>query len=117
MSRIAAPELEDFPWFPAPLRDAMTGFLRVASELLGVSSVAAPLVLEAMDAAGTDRIIDLCSGGGGPVVSLVRSLEKKHRRSVKAVLTDQYPNLEAFERAESEVPGRVSGRRESTDAM
>ena len=116
MPRIAAPELEDYPWFPAPLRDAMTGFLRVASEALGVSAAAAPLVLEAMDAAGTDRLVDLCSGGGGPVVSLVRHLRDHHGRDASAVLTDLYPNADAFARAEADLPGRVRGRRAPTDA-
>lgn len=116
MPRIAAPELEDYPWFPATLRDAMTGFLRTTSEVIGVPDAAAPLVLEAMDAAGTDRIVDLCSGGGGPVVSLVRRLRERHRRDASVVLTDLYPNRDAFERAEAELPSHATGRRESTDA-
>lgn len=116
MPRIAAPELEDYPWFPPPLRDAMTGFLRVASEALGVSAAAAPLVLEAMEAAQTDRIVDLCSGGGGPVISLVRRLRDHHHRDASAVLTDLYPNADAFARAEADLPGRATGRREPTDA-
>ena len=116
MPRIAAPELEDYPWFPVPLRDAMTGFLRVASEALGVSAAAAPLVLEAMDAAGTDRLVDLCSGGGGAVLSLVQRLRDHHGRDATVVLTDLYPNADAFARAEAALPGRARGRREPTDA-
>ena len=116
MRRIAAPELEDYPWFPVPLRDAMTGFLRVASEALGAADAAAPLVLEAMDAAGTDRLVDLCSGGGGPVVALVRRLRDHHHRDASVVLTDLYPNADAFARAEADLPGRAVGRRASTDA-
>lgn len=116
MSRIAAPELEDHPAFPVLLRDAMTAYLRVASEALGVSGVAAPLVMEAMDASGTDRVVDLCSGGGGPVVSLVRRLREKHGREATATLTDKFPNVDAFRRAEHEFPGIVAGRREPTDA-
>jgi hypothetical protein len=116
MSRIAAPELEDHPAFPVVLRDAMTAYLRVASEALGVSGVAAPLVLEAMDSIGSNHIVDLCSGGGGPVLSLVERLRRKHGREATATLTDKFPNAVAFARAESEFPGFVSGRRESTDA-
>jgi len=36
MARIAAPELEDYPWFPTALRDAMTGLLRVATDASAV---------------------------------------------------------------------------------
>jgi hypothetical protein len=116
MPRIAAPELEDYDWFPSTLRDAMTGFLRVASEVVGVPEAAAPIVLEAMEAAGTDRIVDLCSGGGGPVISLAARLSSRHGRDVSVVLTDKFPNHDAFDRAERELPGRLSGRRESVDA-
>ncbi len=94
----------------------MTGFLRVASEVLGLSAAAAPLVLEAMDAAQTDRLVDLCSGGGGPVISLLRRLQTHHGRDASVVLTDLYPNAAAFARAEADLPGRATGRRASTDA-
>ena len=89
MPRIAAPEIEDYEWFPSTLRDPMTGFLRAASEVAGVPQAAAPLVLEAMDAAGTSRIVDLCSGGGGPVISLAGRLASEHGRDVSVVLTDK----------------------------
>jgi hypothetical protein len=119
MTRIAAPELEDYSWFPVPMRDAITGFLRVAAETLGVQRLAVPMVLEALstlDGAGATRIVDLCSGGGGPVLELVRGLEQHHGKRVDALLTDKFPNHRAFERAEHELPGRVTGRRESMDA-
>ncbi|MCC6216798.1 MAG: hypothetical protein IT376_18210 [Polyangiaceae bacterium] len=116
MSRVDAPELEDLPAFPAPLRDAMTGFLRVGSEVLGVSAAAAPLVREALAAGRTDRIVDLCSGGGGPVLSVLRRLEREDGTRVEATLTDLYPNTAAFTRAEAALPGRVHGRRAPTDA-
>lgn len=116
MDRIAAPELEDFDWFPVVLRDAMTGFLRVSADFLNVAAGASPLVLEALEASDTERIVDLCSGGGGPVLSLVQALERDYGRRVPAVLTDKFPNLPAFDRAERELRGRVLTRRESTDA-
>jgi len=94
----------------------MTGFLRVASEALGMSAAAVPLVLEAMNAAGTDRIVDLCAGGGGPSLALVQRLCDHHGRDATVVLTDLYPNADAFARAEADLPGRAHGRLEPTDA-
>jgi len=116
MPRIAAPELEDFDWFPVPLRDELTGLLRVASVALGVPAFAAPFVLEALEASGTNRIVDLCSGGGGPVVSLAKRLAKEHGRDVDVVLSDKFPNHGAFALAEAEIPGRVRGIRSAIDA-
>ena len=116
MPRIDAPELEDYPWFPAHLRVAMTGFLRVASEVVGLSALAAPLVLRAMERAGTSHIVDLCSGGGGPVLSLLARMKKHHGLAPTVTLTDLYPNEDAFRRAEREAPGSVTGLCESVSA-
>jgi len=116
MPRIDAPELEDYPWFPATLRDAMTGFLRVASEVAGLSAVAAPLVARAMNRAGTSHVVDLCSGGGGPVLALAKRLRAKHGRAATVTLTDLFPNEDAFTRAERELPGVVRGLREPVSA-
>lgn len=116
MPRIGAPELEDFPWFPATLRDAMTGFLRVASEFMRMSAAAEPIVREAMAAGGTRRIVDLCSGGGGPVISLAKRLRRGEAGDVTVTLTDKFPNLGAFARARRELPGVVSTRGEPVDA-
>lgn len=116
MPRIDAPELEDYPWFPSTLRDAMTGYLRVASEIAGLSAVAAPLVLRAMNLAGESRIVDLCAGGGGPVLSLVARLRRGPRPDATVTLTDLYPNEDAFSRAEREQPGVVTGVRAPVSA-
>ena len=116
MPRLPVPELEDYPWWPAPLRDAMTGFLRSASETLRISAVAAPLLDDVLRASGQRRIIDLCSGGGGPAVSAVKRLRARFGRDVALVLTDKFPNATAFAQAERELPGHVVGVREPIDA-
>lgn len=116
MSRVAAPELEDFDWFPSRLRDPMTGWLRVVSELFGLSAVAAPIIADELARTGSDRIVDLCSGGGGPALSIVKALAARHARAAHVTLTDKFPNHAAFRRAERELPGRVTGRLTPTDA-
>lgn len=116
MPRIAVPEIEDLEACPPVLRNSITGLLRVAGDFMGVSDVAAPLACEALDAIGSDRLVDLCSGSGGPVASLVKTLERDHGRSVKVTLTDKFPNHGALARAMAELPGRVEARFESTDA-
>jgi hypothetical protein len=115
MTRVAVPELEDYPWFPAPLRDPLTDYLSVAFHVLGVSALAAQLAMEALAHSPEARIVDLCSGGGGPAIALVRRLRERHGLAVSAVLTDKYPNRKAMLRAEAEHP-HVSGRLESLDA-
>jgi hypothetical protein len=111
MARVHAPELEDEPWFPRPLRDSLTAFLRVSSEKLGVFEAAGPVLKEVIERSKAKRVVDLCSGGGGPLLSILDDLP-----AVEAVLTDLYPNVDEFAHAEKRLPGRVRGHRESIDA-
>lgn len=111
MARVHAPELEDEAWFPRPLRDSLTAFLRVSTEKLHVFDAAGPVLKEVIDRSGSKRVVDLCSGGGGPLLSILDDLPE-----VEAVLTDLYPNVDAFTHAEQRLPGRVHGYRESIDA-
>lgn len=112
MGRIHAPEIEDEPWFPRPLRDALTAFLQVAAERLGAFDDAAPVLANVLERAKETRIVDLCSGGGGALVALLDELPLP----VTATLTDLYPNEAAFLHGERRAPGRVTGRRTSVDA-
>lgn len=116
MRRIQAPELEDYEWFPTPLRDALTDVLRISTSTLGIFDGAVPILADLLAQTGARRIVDLCSGGGGPLVSVLGALEARTGRRPDVVLTDKYPNHRAFARAEAERPGQVVGRRASTDA-
>ena len=112
MGRIHAPEIEDEPWFPRPLRDALTAFLQVAAERLRSFDDATPVLADVLARHRETRLVDLCSGGGGALVALLDDLPQP----VAATLTDLYPNEVAFAHAERRAPGRVTGRRTSVDA-
>src|SRR5690606_10735578 len=62
------------------------------------------------------QIVDLCAGGGGPLLSILEQLERGHGVRVPVVLTDKYPNERAFLRAEAQRPGQVRGLRAPVDA-
>ena len=115
MARMHAPELEDEAWFPRPLRDGATGFLQNAVETFHLFDVAGPVLLDVMKRTRAPGIVDLCSGGGGPLLSILSKYEKAGLR-IPAVLTDLYPNLDAFERAKHRSGGLVQGITESVDA-
>lgn len=91
MRRMQLVELEDLHWFPAPVRDAGTDFLRFMLDLGDVYAPAAPLLAEALRRSGAQRIVDLCAGGGGPWRRLLPALER-HGARVDVLLTDRYPN-------------------------
>ncbi|MDH5233374.1 MAG: class I SAM-dependent methyltransferase [Gemmatimonadota bacterium] len=97
LPRLQLAELEDLAWFPARIRDLSTDYLEYLESRLGLAAIVAPRLREALRASGTDRVVDLCSGGGGPVAELQVELTREGP-PVRFVLTDWFPNRTAFER-------------------
>lgn len=108
-------ELEDLSWFPAVLRDAATAYLRFALAMSGHARILAGRLAEALRATGETRIVDLCSGGGGPYPALLDGLAEQGIAAT-ATLTDRYPNLPAFRDVADASGGRVDYASESVDA-
>jgi len=77
-------------------------------------SATVPLLRKALHSTRDHGIIDLCSGGGGPWLSLLIKL-KANGQSVRVCLTDKYPNLKAFENAKA-ISEDISFHPESVDA-
>src|SRR3954468_21935322 len=95
MRRLHLLELEDQAWFPAVIRDLATDYLQFMQTVFRLDRAMAPLVRRALEETGARRIVDLCSGGSGPVRMLVAHL-KAEGLEVHATLTDLYPNVAAF---------------------
>src|SRR5450432_2047974 len=103
MERVQLFEFEDLPWFPQVVRECMTDFLSFLGQR-GKSvyaSFAQRLVL-AVNATGDDTILDLCSGGGGPAITIAALMREQTARPLRVLLTDLYPNLPRLERARAE---------------
>ncbi|HEX4566409.1 MAG TPA: hypothetical protein VH138_07235 [Vicinamibacterales bacterium] len=115
MLRFHLIELEDQSWFPAVIRDLATDYLHFIETALKLDGRLAPLVARALTESGTMRIVDLCSGGSGPVPSLVRTLNA-NGVPVTATLTDLYPNITAFEEIAKRTDSRVTFATEPVDA-
>ncbi len=99
MRRIHLFEFEDFPWFPGWLRECLTRYIVAIHDLVGTPEKLSPVVDEVLTASGHSRIVDLCSGAGGPMIDVVERL-RAGGREVELVLTDLYPNTEAAARVE-----------------
>lgn len=115
MKRLQLVELEDLPWFPRVLRDGGTAFLELVARVSGHGRMMLPPLERALDATGESRLVDLCSGGGGPAAMIVDELARRDRR-VSVTLTDLYPNLPAFEHAARKRDGAIRGHAEPVDA-
>ncbi len=95
MARIHLFEFEDLSWFPSFLRNYGTDFLQFLSNKLKIYRSIIPLLSRAIQHDGTNRIVDLGSGGGGGWLWLHNELLKE-RPDLTLVLTDYYPNKSAF---------------------
>jgi hypothetical protein len=108
-------ELEDQPWFPAVVRDLATDYLQFLQTHFRLDRAMAPLVRRALEETGTRRIVDLCSGGSGPLLLLVRDLARAGL-DVHATLTDLYPNVPAFAEVAAASGGLIGFERQPIDA-
>jgi hypothetical protein len=92
MRRLHLFEFGDQQWFPQLLRDAETAYLATSYRLLPrLLRRWADRISTVLPAGGPVEILDLCSGAGGPMPSIVDELEKRgHQARVR--LTDLYPN-------------------------
>jgi hypothetical protein len=96
MRRLHLFELEDQPWFPATIRDLATDYLHFMQNAGALHRGMVPFIEEALRGGGTTHIVDLCSGGSGPIPAILDDLRKKGME-VTATLTDLYPNVPALE--------------------
>jgi hypothetical protein len=101
MPRLDLPELEDQRWFPPRLRNLMTEYLYVYIDLFEIYRPVAAKLAAAMRATGDEQVLDLCSGGSGPWRKMVARLRADHGLSARVTLSDLYPNVRAFKRAQS----------------
>ena len=115
MRRLHLMELEDQPWLPAVVRDLATDYLQFIQQRFRLDRAMTPLIRRALDEGRTSEIVDLCSGGSGPLLGLVTDLAAEGRQ-VHATLTDLFPNLAAFDKIAAASNGLVRYEREPVDA-
>ena len=117
MRRMQLVELEDLSWWPKAVRDGATDWLAVAG-----NQSAAPYqgfvkqLAEGLRRTGDTQLVDLCSGGGGPLPTLQRLLREQKGLEVTATVTDLYPNSERLRRLEAQSGGRITAAVEPVDA-
>jgi len=107
VDRIHLVEFHELAWFPAVWRDLLTDFLSFYATSFKPYANVASLLAEALEESGSARIVDLCSGAGRPLMSLVPALRRLGLSDLQVTLTDKYPNLEARKSVE-EIGGVVT---------
>jgi hypothetical protein len=85
-------EFLDQPWCPEPVRQGATDFLEAIINRANVYRGVQQEFVAAMVSCGETRVVDLCSGGGGPWLSSSwRSLLRQHP-PLSVILTDKFPS-------------------------
>lgn len=84
--------------------------------LLRMYDSVVPILHRALEATGDRELLDLCSGGGGPVLCIVERLATKHGLHIRARLSDKFPNLDAFHRSARASRGALDFISTSVDA-
>lgn len=108
-------ELEDLPWFPLAIRDLATDYLHFIETRFHLHKPVVTLLRRALQQSKLARVVDLCSGGGGPVLALYEDL-LADGVAVDFTLTDKYPNLTAFRRLARLHPSGIAYVADSVDA-
>jgi hypothetical protein len=93
MRRLHLMEVHEQTWFPSDLRTAVTDLLQLILNLTRYHRAVMPLLTAALNKAQTNRVVDLCSGAGGPWPDLLQA-----DTSLSLCLTDKYPNIASFEK-------------------
>ena len=113
MARLHLFEIADQPWCLQAFRDATTDLLEF---FLRVGNYYAPIVPRlklALERTRQPGIVDLCSGGGGPWLRLLREFDDP---ALRVLLSDKFPNVPALQRVADASAGRIRCELESVDA-
>jgi len=109
-------ESNDQPWCPPLLRDCVTESLQAILNLGGFFTPILPRLRRAFEETRTHRIIDLCSGAGGPWLWMYQVFICDSGTPLAVCLTDKYPNARAFKRAVLVSGGNIQFHPEPVDA-
>lgn len=77
----------------------------------------APLIGRVLESTRSRCIVDMCSGGGGPWLELIRKFPGNARACLEIRLTDKYPNLRAFQKARAASENQIGFHAGPVDAM
>lgn len=108
-------EIEDLPYCPSAVRDGITECLRVSLDLGDYYAAILPRLRDALDRTGATRVVDLCSGAGGPWPRLIDRLDPS-LDTLRVCLTDVRPNPSALHRLPLRLAGRIRYAAQSIDA-
>ncbi len=85
-------EFLDQPWCPQAVRHGATDFLEAITSRGDIYRPIQAEIFRAIEDCGAERVIDLCSGGGGPWLSPAWRSALADHAPLSVVLTDKFPS-------------------------
>lgn len=101
---------------PRVVREAGMAYLRFVAERFGVATAVSRLLDDVLARSGESEILDLCSGGGGPMLAVARAM-RQAGRNPSITLSDRYPDAGARRLAQASGIEGLRYERESVDAL
>ncbi|MBD0332626.1 MAG: hypothetical protein ICV66_08220 [Chitinophagaceae bacterium] len=116
MRRIHTFEFNDLNWFPKSFRNYGTDFLQFVSNTFDIYKCVLPVLEKGVQSSGNNTIVDIASGGGGGLIKIAEHL-KESIPHLKIILSDYYPNMDAFKRTKAKQPDVFEYVENSVNAM
>lgn len=116
MNRIHLFEFEDLGWFPDLFRRFLTDLLEYQLRYFDVYTPIIPKLRDIIQKTNSTQIVDLCSGSAGPLLQIYNEIHDQNNSKISIVLTDKYPNIDAFARIKEISSGKIDFMAESVDA-
>lgn len=107
MRRLHLIEIMDQKWCPDRVRDGITDYLRWFERFWSSYQPVSPRLKRLKEELRSRRIMDLCSGSGGPWENLYIEFDDLKEQGPTICLTDLYPNIPAFEALQNLSSGRI----------
>lgn len=85
-------EILDQDWCPLPVREGATDYLEAITSRGDIYRPVREEIFRAISACGAHRVIDLCSGGGGPWLSRQWRAALADHAPLTVTLTDKFPS-------------------------
>jgi hypothetical protein len=93
LRRLQLFEVLDQAWCPPAVRHGATDYLEAITSRADIYRPIRAEIFRAIRASGAERVVDLCSGGGGPWLSSAWRSELAKQAPLSVILTDKFPNI------------------------
>lgn len=107
MKRIHLFEFNELNWFPKTWRNLFTDFLSYFESVEKIYTPVANLLTPIIEKSEKFSIIDLCSGAGAPIFTIINAAESNIYDKIQVILTDRYPNIAAFALIAKKSKGKI----------